>query len=187
MHGIVKINHTHTDNLLLIRFSRQIIIVMIGLIFLTGMGDETVVNASGSLVSDNPHNVEVILQTYYLDGEMSEEEIEETIWSMEDFWSFYDDWELVNQNQQQIVFQKKVDDISPLLKMHGYFGLSEDGTLSIFNGKPEKQKVIHSFFQINTQQLKSQSHNLLLEGIPISSKDEYIEVLKNYRKYAING
>jgi len=146
-----------------------------------------VTNASDKLVSDEPHDVEVLLLRNYLDGEISEEVIEETIWSMEDFWSYYDEWELVDQNNKQIIFQKEIDDISPLLKMHGYFGLSEDGTLTIFNGKPEEQEIIQSFFQINTRQLKSQSHNLLRQGIRISTKDEYIQVLKNYRKYAING
>ncbi|PYZ95294.1 sporulation-like protein BofC [Salipaludibacillus keqinensis] len=145
------------------------------------------VSASESLVSDQPHEVEVLLQRQYLDGEMSEEELEETIWSMEDFWSYYDEWELVDQNKDQIVFRKEINDISPLMKMHGYFGIEDDGTLSIYNGKPTENEVIQSFFQINTKQLKSHLHESLLEGIPVSTKDEYLEVLKIYQKYAING
>lgn len=169
-------------------YFRILVLILIMFMYLaTGINDASNVKASDTLVSDEPHNVEVVLYRYYLDGEMSEEEIEETIWSMEDFWSYYEEWDLVDQNSKQIVFQKEIDDISPLLKMHGYFGLSGDDTLSIYNGKPAEEDIIHSFFQINTNQLKSQSHELLLEGIRITTKDEFIEVLKNYQKYAING
>ncbi len=135
--------------------------------------------------SHEAKTVEVILQRHYLDGEVSEELIEETIWSMEDFWSFYDDWQLVDQNEHQVIFKQEFNDISPLLKMNGYFGLSEEGTLNIYNGKPEDtDDVIQSFFQINTSRLKSHLHDDLIKGIPVSSKDQYLQVLKTYEKYA---
>ncbi|UCZ54346.1 intercompartmental signaling factor BofC [Bacillus shivajii] len=130
--------------------------------------------------------VEVILQRHYLDGEVSEETVEETIWSMEDFWSFYDDWQLVDQGEDQVVFKQDLNDISPLLKMNGYFGLSDEGTLNIYNGRPDDNEVIQSFFQINTSRLKSHLHDELVEGIPVSSKDQYLQVLKTYEKYAVN-
>ncbi|MBU9713981.1 intercompartmental signaling factor BofC [Bacillus tamaricis] len=133
----------------------------------------------------NAQTVEVILQRHYLDGEISEETIEETIWSMEDFWSFYEDWQLVDQNEQKIIFMKELNDISPLLKMNGYFGLSEDGILNIYNGKPNDNEVIQSFFQVNTSRLKSHLRDELLKGIPVSSKDHYLEVIKMVEEYAI--
>ena len=151
---------------------------------LTMAGTST--DKSISAVADDFQTVEVILQREYLDGEISEEAIEETIWSMEDFWAFYDDWQLVDQNENQIIFKKEFNDISPLMKMNGYFGLSEDGTLSIYNGKPDSNEVIQSFFQVNTTRLKSQLHESLILGIPVSSKDQYLEVLKTYEKYAKN-
>ncbi|WP_232735786.1 BofC C-terminal domain-containing protein [Alteribacter populi] len=132
-----------------------------------------------------PLTVEVVLQRVYLDGEMSEEVIEEEILSMEDFWSFYDDWQLLTHTQDQVVFQQEVNDISPLLKVNGYFGLSEEGTLNIYNGKPEQDDVIQSFFQINTDRLKSKVHSDLKSGIPVSSKDHYLEVLQMYEKYSV--
>ena len=39
----------------------------------------------------------------------------------------YKEWQLVDRDDVQIVLQKKVDDISPLLKTSGYFGVSEEG------------------------------------------------------------
>ncbi|MCR6106182.1 BofC C-terminal domain-containing protein [Salipaludibacillus agaradhaerens] len=143
-------------------------------------------HAEKTPVAGGPREVEVILQRVYLDGEISEEEVVETIWSMEDFWSYYEDWEVIDLNEHQIIFKKEVNDISPLMKMHGYFGMTEDGTLSIYNGKPSEKDVIQSFFQINTSELKSHLHDSLIEGIPVSTKDQYFQVLKLYEEYAIN-
>ncbi len=132
-----------------------------------------------------PKTVEVILMRKYLDGEISEEIKQETIWSMEDFWAFYADWNLIDQNDQQIIFKQDVDDISPLLKINGYFGISEDGTLRIYNGKPNEEKIIQSFFQINTKRLKSHEQIELKEGIPVLSREHYQEVLSLLKKYKL--
>jgi len=128
--------------------------------------------------------VTVILERFYLDGEVSEELIEETIWSMEDFWAQYEDWQLVYQDEEQLVFQQHVDDISPLLKTNGYFGIDEEGVLSIFNGKPDQSnKIIQSFFQIDVEKLESRQHELLKKGIKVGSKDEYMNVLETFKTY----
>lgn len=137
-----------------------------------------------SFTVEDPKKVQVVLARVYLDGEVSEEIIEETIWSMEDFWAEYNEWDLVDQDEAKVVFQKNVDDISPLLKINGYFGISEDGILNIYEGNPSEQKVIQSFFQINTKQLKSHQQKELQNGIPVLSRDRYEEVLKTYQKYA---
>ena len=86
-------------------------------------------------------------------------------------------------DETQIVFQQEVDDISPLLKINGYFGISEDGILNIYEGKPSDEKVIQSFFQINTKKLKSHQQQELEMGIPVLSRDRYEEVLKMFKKY----
>ncbi|WP_209122818.1 intercompartmental signaling factor BofC [Alkalihalobacillus sp. BA299] len=132
-----------------------------------------------------PKTIQVILQRVYLDGEISEEIVEETIWSMEDFWAFYDEWLLIDQNEEKILFKKEIDDISPLLKINGYFGISEDGVLNIYEGKPEERKIIQSFFQINTKKLKSHHENELKNGIPVMSRENYQEVIKTFKKYAV--
>ncbi|MCT8139529.1 BofC C-terminal domain-containing protein [Anaerobacillus sp. CMMVII] len=132
----------------------------------------------------DPKTVRVILARIYLDGEVSEEVVEETILSMEDFWAEYAEWDLIDQDEAQVVFQQKIDDISPLLKINGYFGISEEGTLNIYEGKPSEEKVIQSFFQINMKKLKSHQQQELEDGIPILSRDRYEEVLKMYKKYA---
>ncbi|MCM3704411.1 MULTISPECIES: intercompartmental signaling factor BofC [Cytobacillus] len=132
---------------------------------------------------ESPLKLEVILEREYLDGEVSQETIEETIWTLEDFWAKYDQWQLVDMDIDYIVFRREVDDISPLLKANGYFGITEDGTLTIFNGKPEKTNIIHSFFQIDLGKLEGTKCEELKKGIPIISKDRYVEVLETFKSY----
>lgn len=134
-------------------------------------------------VTKEPIQIEVILQRAYLDGEISEEKIIEKIWSMEHFWIKYEQWELVDTYDKGLVFKKQMDDISPLLKANGYFGITDDGTLTIFNGKPHQTNIIQSFFQINIDKLESRKHLQLKKGIPIKTKDRYVHVLETFKPY----
>lgn len=132
------------------------------------------------------HMVDVILERIYLDGEVSEEIKSETIWSMEDFWAAYASWELVDMTEDQVVFRQSVDDISPLMKSNGYFGISEDGVLSIFNGKPGQSEIIQSFFQIDINRLESKQHDELVKGIPVKSKQGYQQVIQSFQPYSVD-
>ncbi len=142
--------------------------------------------SKGSEVEEtSAQTMRVKLERVYLDGEVSEEIVQETIWSMEDFWAAYAEWQLIDMTEDEVVFQKRVDDISPLLKTNGYFGISENGVLSIFNGKPGQAEIIQSFFQIDVKKLESKRHEDLVKGIPIKSKREYDEVLESFKPYSV--
>ncbi|GAE30405.1 intercompartmental signaling factor BofC [Alkalihalobacillus hemicellulosilyticus] len=130
-----------------------------------------------------PQTVQVVLERVYLDGEKSKEYVEETILSMEDFWAFYEDWELIDQNGEEIIFRKEMFDISPLLKINGYFGLTEEGVLTIFEGEPSHEKVIQTFFYIDTSKLKSHHYTELENGIPVKDLRNYEEVLQVFSQY----
>lgn len=130
-----------------------------------------------------PIQLEIQLKCMYLDGEISEETVTETIYSMENFWAKYEEWQFIGMENERLVFQKEMDDISPLLKANGYFGITNDGILSIFNGKPYKSHIIQSFFQIDVGKLESQKRNELKKGIPIKTKDRYVEVLETFKTY----
>jgi forespore regulator of the sigma-K checkpoint len=132
-----------------------------------------------------PLKVEVVLQRVYLDGEASEEVFKQTIWSMADFWAQYEDWQLVDQEEGVVVFQKEINDISPLLKANGYFGIDQEGRLTIYQGNPEGEKVIQSFFQIDLEKLESNLHEQLKEGIVIMTKDRYSELLQTLKVYEL--
>lgn len=133
-----------------------------------------------------PKTVDVYLKREFLDGETSVNVVSETIYSMEDFWALYADWELVDQNTSKVIFKKKVNDISPLLKASGYFGLSKDNILTIYNGKPEEQEAIQSFYQIDVKELESHLQEELQQGIPINSKSHYQKVIKQLKEYAVS-
>jgi forespore regulator of the sigma-K checkpoint len=132
-----------------------------------------------------PQHVTVILERVYLDGEVSQEVIEETYWSRENFWAKYDAWQVKDRSASRIVFTKQIDDISPLLKANGYFGITEDGVLTIFNGRPGRSKIIQSFFQIDMKKLESHKQEELLQGIPIKTKDHYVKVLETFKHYSV--
>ncbi|WP_373886067.1 BofC C-terminal domain-containing protein [Cytobacillus gottheilii] len=131
--------------------------------------------------------MKVILERVYLDGEISEETVTETIWAAEDFWAKYEDWNLIDMDEDVVVFRQQTDDISPLLKANGYFGITEEGVLTIFNGKPQRANIIQSFFQIDIQRLESKKCEQLKEGIPIMTKDRYINVLETFKTYSTDG
>ncbi|WP_026585350.1 intercompartmental signaling factor BofC [Bacillus sp. J33] len=128
--------------------------------------------------------MKVILERVYVDGEVSQETKNETIWTMEDFWAKYEQWQLVDMDIDYMVFRRQMDDISPLLKTNGYFGITDDGTLTIFNGRPQRTNIIQSFFQIDLGKLESTKCKELKKGIPIMTKDRYIEVLETFKSYS---
>lgn len=136
------------------------------------------------IVPSSPIRLEVVLRRVYFDGETSEESIEEEILAMEDFWSKYSGWNLQEMDQGHIVFQKRVNDISPLLKANGYFGVTKEGTLSIFNGKPVEDEVIQSFYQLDLYKLESVKQKQLQQGIRIRTKQQYEEVLETFKPYS---
>ncbi|HET7616737.1 MAG TPA: BofC C-terminal domain-containing protein [Bacillales bacterium] len=132
-----------------------------------------------------PKTVEVYLKKIYLDGETAVNVKPVTIWSMEDFWSRFSDWKLVDQNQDEITFKKRIDDISPLLKADGYFGLSPENLLKIYKGKPSGNEAVHSFFHIDVKELESDLRQELREGIPVKTKNHYKKVINRLKKYAV--
>jgi len=70
-----------------------------------------VINAVPVMTSFEPMNlksVRVILSRVYLDGEISEEIVEEIILSMEDFWAEYAEWKLIDQDEAQVIFQQNI-------------------------------------------------------------------------------
>jgi forespore regulator of the sigma-K checkpoint len=136
-------------------------------------------------VSVDPLKLKVVLRRLYLEGEISEEIRTETIWSMEDFWAKYENWQLVDQQEGSITFQKKVEDISPLLKVNGHFGIDKNGILTLYKGNPSEQEAIQSFFQINIKKLESNLRQELEEGIVILNKDRFHEVIQVMKRYEI--
>lgn len=129
--------------------------------------------------------INVQLEKVYLDGDVSIERQRASLEDKDTFWAKYKGWTLVEQREDLALFRKQIDDISPLSKANGYIGLSEDGVISTFHGRPDGwTEPIHLFFQIDTSRLESHVEQQLAQGIPFRTKDEFehvLEVMKPYR------
>jgi len=88
-----------------------------------------------------------------------------------------------------VFFTEQVDDLSPQCKTNAYFGLDENGNLSLFEGVPEGKQVIRTFFQLNVEFLESslprETVKQLYRGIPVSSLEEYNSVLSTFADFAV--
>ena len=128
--------------------------------------------------------VKVILHLFYLDGEVEEEIVIEKPANLASLWDEYEHWTLVDMNEEQVVFKKEIDDISPMLKANGYFGLTEDQTLSVFYGKPNNSNIIQSFYQIDIEKMETRLLKQLKEGIPVRDKNQFKQILKAFKPYS---
>ncbi|KHE69374.1 BofC C-terminal domain-containing protein [Halobacillus sp. BBL2006] len=133
-----------------------------------------------TLVKPEPLKLKVILKEHYMDGVIATTTQEETIWSMVDFWARYKGWTVEDQQLDQVVFKRDVKDISPLTKQQGYFGLTKDGELAVFQGEPGNGKVIEAFKPIPIKPLESRRKTELKSGIKIKNFDHFEQVLKQY-------
>jgi forespore regulator of the sigma-K checkpoint len=77
-----------------------------------------------------------------------------------------------------------------------YIGLDADGNLALFDGKPDRSKpdrnkVLQTFFQIDIEYLESslpkQSVDRLYEGIRIHNYAQYNEVLSTFAGFAVEA
>jgi forespore regulator of the sigma-K checkpoint len=167
--------------------ARMSIIIGVAASFLLVFCNQEIGFAEGYKVSRHEaenQRITVILQRVFLDGEVSEEIVTETDKPVSKILDKYDQWQLFDLKKDKLIFRDYVDDISPLLKANGYFGLTEEGILSIFNGKPQNSKIIQSFFQIDVGKLESRKKQQLKNGIPVKTKDRYQEVLETFKPYS---
>jgi forespore regulator of the sigma-K checkpoint len=90
-----------------------------------------------------------------------------------------------------VYFTEQVEDLSPQCKSNVYFGLDEQGNLSLFEGLPgsEHRNVIRTFFQMNIEYLESslprETVKQLYKGIQVNDLDEYNSVLSTFSDYAV--
>jgi forespore regulator of the sigma-K checkpoint len=167
--------------------ARMSVLSAVAASFLLVFFHESIGCAEGKAVSRHEaeiQRVKVILQRVYLDGDLGEEIVMESVLTKQEIQEKYKQWQLIEQQGNILIFRNQVDDISPLLKANGYFGITKEGTLTIFNGRPKHSKVIHSFFQIDVGKLESRKKQQLKRGIPVKSKDRYQQVLETFKPYS---
>ncbi|MBM7578812.1 BofC N-terminal domain-containing protein [Jeotgalibacillus terrae] len=60
------------------------------------------------------------IETVYGDGEKSFEKRKESYEAMEDFFSQYRDWQIIDMNKEEITLRTRTEKLSPLLEWSGY-------------------------------------------------------------------
>jgi forespore regulator of the sigma-K checkpoint len=89
----------------------------------------------------------------------------------------------------QVYFIEQIEDLSAECKKNAFFGLDKDGRLSLFEGHPDKEQIIRTFFQLNVDHLKTSlpqgTFSQLMQGIPVSDLAEYNSVLSTFSDYAV--
>lgn len=101
------------------------------------------------------------------------------------------EWKVVLDQEGSVFFVEEVEDLAPKCKENAYFGLDKSGNLSLFDGLPEQDHVIRTFFQLNVQHLKSSlpqdAVKQLYSGIRITDLADYNSVLSTFSEYAVEA
>nr|WP_280521247.1 BofC C-terminal domain-containing protein [Paenibacillus mangrovi] len=100
-------------------------------------------------------------------------------------------WKGQFSGQGKVVLNETILDLSPTCKQRAYMSLDKDGNLSLFDGPPEQDKVIKTFFQLDISSMESSlpedALRHLYDGIRIQDMDEYNSVLSTFSDYAREG
>ncbi len=102
--------------------------------------------------------------------------------------SEHPEWQL-NRTSNEVRFVQQIEDLSPYCKSNAYFGVDGSGHLSLFDGKPDEEKVLQTFFQLNVEYLESSLPHATVEqlytGIKVNDFAEYSSVLSTFSDYAV--
>jgi forespore regulator of the sigma-K checkpoint len=93
--------------------------------------------------------------------------------------------------QGTVFFIEQVEDLSTKCKQNAFFGLDKNGNLSLFDGLPNHEQVIRTFFQLNVDHLKTSlpqgTFDQLKQGIRVTDLAEYNSVLSTFSDYAVDA
>lgn len=132
--------------------------------------------------------VEIVLHRSYLCGEETRKLGRHTTAQAADLLKSHRAWQAEFDAAGRLVIEEAVDDLSPLCRKTAYIGMDENGNLSLFDGPPNKDNVIRTFFQLDVETLESnltqdRLHELA-HGIRVSDKEEYNSVLSTFSEFA---
>jgi forespore regulator of the sigma-K checkpoint len=93
--------------------------------------------------------------------------------------------------QGEVFFIEQVEDLSAKCKQNAFFGLDKNGNLTLFDGLPNHEQVIRTFFQLNVEHLKTSlpqgTLDQLKQGIRVSDLAEYNSVLSTFSDYVVGA
>ncbi|MFD2116458.1 BofC C-terminal domain-containing protein [Paenibacillus yanchengensis] len=116
-------------------------------------------------------------------GTMEPKEIAEVVIGHPDWTIFF------NEQKQVAIVRSYVDDLSNYCKSNAYFGLDRNGNFSLFDGLPDQEKIMRTFFQIDVQYMESnlpqERITELTKGIPVTDIEEFNSVLETFSDFAM--
>jgi len=169
-------------------FVSKLILIFVSLFFiLIPTQTETLAELKQTSIYDysSEKGITIILHRIYINGEVVEEIYINQHKTTDEVKREFNDWKVIEENDDQIVLMKNINDLSPTLKSKGYMGINSKGMLNLYIGMPSGNNIIESFFQIDTSKLEVNKQKQLEKGIKISTKKRYDYMLNYLRQYAV--
>lgn len=133
--------------------------------------------------------VEITLHRAYLCGDETRRLGKHTTAEAMDLIKAHREWSATFDEAGQVTIEENVDDLSPECRKSAYMAIDPVGYLSLFDGPPQKKKVIRTFFQLDVKSMESsfskERLKELANGIRVSDKDEYNSVLSTFSEFAL--
>ncbi|PRA00787.1 MULTISPECIES: BofC C-terminal domain-containing protein [unclassified Paenibacillus] len=142
------------------------------------------------LDSDPDHLTSVVLETQYICGVETEQLGKMARPQLKMLLAQHPEWDATVGTSDELHLKQRVDDLSSLCKQQAYISIDAVGNLNLYEGKPAKEKVIRTFFQLDVGTLESSLPEGVLDqlqqGIRIQDKDEYDSVISTFSDYAVD-
>ncbi|HEX7055623.1 MAG TPA: BofC C-terminal domain-containing protein [Bacilli bacterium] len=140
---------------------------------------------------DKDGKKEVILHRQYACGEETTHLGSKTLREVQSLLTQHPGLRLEKTTFDRIELTEKINDLSAKCKENAYFGLDENGNLTLFDGLPSEKRAVRTFFQLDIAQLKSslpvETVKQLYDGIRIRDYAEYTSVLSTFSDFAVKA
>ncbi|WP_209847099.1 BofC C-terminal domain-containing protein [Paenibacillus sediminis] len=153
------------------------------------VSSQTMPNHLTQLLKSSKQSRTVHLKTIYVCGEetvtLGKFKADEILKMSRD----HSDWSGKLDEQGEVWFVHQINDLSDNCKKQAYFSIDKNGNLTLFEGPPQKEKVMRTFFQLDVGSMETSLPEGVLDqleqGIRIQDIDEYNSVLSTFSDYAV--
>ncbi|WP_338555288.1 BofC C-terminal domain-containing protein [Paenibacillus sp. KS-LC4] len=134
--------------------------------------------------------VSVMLRRYYLCGQESRPLGRMTSLQLIRLLEANSSWHATfDKTNNRVLVEQTVDEFSKHCQNEAYMGVDKQGNLSLFEGEPQQEKVLRTFFQLDIRYLESSLPHDKVEqlshGIKINDMDEFNSVLSTFSDYEL--
>ncbi|WP_341281772.1 BofC C-terminal domain-containing protein [Paenibacillus sp. FSL H8-0537] len=134
--------------------------------------------------------VSVMLRRYYLCGQESRPLGRMTSLQLIRLLEANSGWHATfDKTKNRVLVEQTVDEFSKHCQNEAYMGVDKQGNLSLFEGAPQQEKVLRTFFQLDIRYMESSlprdKVEQLSHGIKINDIDEFNSVLSTFSDYEL--